>query len=156
MLTDIRAFFAENLIPHDGSHGEKQQYEIRYAAAALLVTCAKADFVEDPDEQKLIVGLLEKKFGIDHEMIVSLMEYADEQTGVKGLQEFTNLVNEHYSDEDKTLLIENLWRVAYADGRLDKFEEQFVSRVAFMIDVSPDEVQVSKDAVATQGASEAP
>lgn len=148
MLTDIKAFFAENLIPHDGPHGERQQHEIRYAAAALLVTCAKADFVEDPDEQRVIVALLEDKFGIDHDLIVSLMEYADEQTGVKGLQEFTNLVNEHYSKEDKNLLVENLWRVAYADGRLDKFEEQFVSRVAFMIDVSPGQVQSLKQAVA--------
>ena len=148
MLTDIRAFFAENLIPHEGSQGKRQKHEVRYAAAALLVTCAKADFVEDPDEQKLIVELLESKFDIDHDMIVSLMDYADEQTGVKGLQEFTNLVNEHYSADDKQLLVENLWRVAYADGRLDKFEEQFVSRVAFMIDVSADQVQASREAAA--------
>ena len=145
MFINIRAFFAENLIPQQGAYGERQVHEIRYAAAALLVICAKADFVEYPEEREVIVELLQNKFDIDPEMIGKLLEYAEEQSGVLGLQEFTRLVNEHYSEDDKSLLIKNLWQVAYADGRLDKFEEQYISRVAFMIDVSPPRVQALKD-----------
>ena len=49
---------------------------------------------------------------------------------------FTQLVNEHYNYEDKEKLIENLWSVAYADGRLDRYEEQFIRKVAGLIHVA--------------------
>jgi uncharacterized tellurite resistance protein B-like protein len=127
--------------PHDGLHGEKIAQEIRYAAAALLVVCAKADFEELPEEIGAITKLLEETFGLSNEIIEELIEHVSEDTGVKGLDEFTRLVNQYYSEEDKLVLLENLWRVAYADGRIDKFEEQYISRVAFMIDVPQSQVK---------------
>ncbi len=130
--------------PHDGLHGENVAQEIRYAAAALLVVCAKADFEEHPEEISAITKLLEETFELEKKIIEELMECVDEETGVRGLDEFTRLVNQHYSEEDKLILVGNLWRVAHADGRVDQFEEQFISRVAFMIDVPQIQVKAMR------------
>lgn len=121
------------MAPHGGR--SQVRIEIQYAAAALLVVCAKADFEEHPEESSAITELLATEFGISDKAIEELMSFVDEETGIKRLEEFTNLVNEYYSLEAKEILIENLWRVAFADGRLDQFEEQYISRVAFMIDI---------------------
>jgi len=50
--------------------------------------------------------------------------------------QFTQLVNDHYSYQDKVKLMENLWRVAHADGRLDRYEEHFLRRVSGLLHLS--------------------
>ena len=45
----------------------------------------------------------------------------------------TALVNEHFSARDKYDLVYNLWRVAYADGSLDKHEEALIRHIAELI-----------------------
>ncbi|MBD3647379.1 MAG: TerB family tellurite resistance protein, partial [Pseudomonadales bacterium] len=49
------------------------------------------------------------------------------------LYQFTKLGNEHYSHADKERLLEKLWKVAYVDGRIDRYEEQFVRKVAGLL-----------------------
>jgi len=132
-VSDFNSFFQEKMAPH-GSQSQVME-EIRYAAAALLVVCAKADFEEHPEEFDAITKLLASAFQLGEHEIGELIGYVEEDTGLKRLEEFTNLVNQYYSLEAKEMLIENLWQVAFADGRLDQFEEQYISRVAFMIDI---------------------
>lgn len=144
MLTDFRSFFSARLAPPENPMERGDQHEVRFAAAALLVVCARADFVEHPDEQSTIIKLLERTFDLSTGMLDELLNLVDPDAAVTDLQDFTQLVNQHYSEEDKLVLIENLWRVAFADGRLDRFEEQYVSRVAFMIGVREDEVKAAK------------
>ena len=57
---------------------------------------------------------------------------------------FTDLVNTHYDKDDKIALIDCLWKVAFADGRLDHYEEQFITKVSSHIEVSND-VAASKE-----------
>ena len=44
-------------------------------------------------------------------------------------------INKHYSREQKTELLEQLWRVAFADGKLDKYEEHLVRKLAELLHV---------------------
>ncbi len=145
MNKDVEAFFESNLLPQEGAYGERSLYEIRYAAAALLIACAKSDFEEDPDEEDVIVSILKTRFDIDEELLDQLIVFADAQTGTMSLESFTHLVNKHYSDEHKLVLVEDLWRVAFADGRIDRYEDIFINRVAGLINVSTDAVLQVKE-----------
>lgn len=155
MLTDLSSFFADRMTPPEiqGS-GLGERHEVCFAAAALLIVCARADFEEHPEEQSTIFNLLETTFDLDEESLHELLDLVDPDAAVTGLQEFTNLVNQHYSAQDKRVLIENLWRVALADGRLDRFEEQYIARVAFMTGVSGDEVSSAQARVTSSGTPE--
>ena len=126
-------------------------HEVRFAAAALLVVCARADFEEHSEEQSTILDLMENTFDLDEEGLHELLDLVDPDAAVTDLQEFTKLVNQHYFAQDKRVLIENLWRVALADGRIDRFEEQYIARVAFMISVSGDEVSSAQARVTNSG-----
>lgn len=148
MPGDFATFFTSRLTPDSDHHGERDAFEMRYSAAALLVVCAKSDFHDHPEEERAIIDLLEKTFQIEHKLIEELMDvFGDEDVVVRGIQQFTTLVNKHYTPGDKTVLMENLWKVAYADGHLDRFEEQFINRVAFMIRVSDEQVAQCREAV---------
>lgn len=138
MQQDVEKFFQSNLLPNEES-GQRELYEIRYAAAALLIACAKADFEEDPDEEEAIVSILRQRFEVDDDVLDQLLAFADAHTGTMGLETFTGLVNKHYNNDHKLMLLGDLWKVAYADGRIDKYEDMFIYRVAELLDIPREE-----------------
>lgn len=116
---------------------EEKEHRLRLAAAALLIETARADFSEDKIEQaeleKLLYESLELSRGEVRAMIDEAAAQLDEATS---LYEFTGLINDHYLPAQKLELISAMWRVAYADGRLDKYEEYLIRQVAELCYVS--------------------
>lgn len=136
-MLNIRKFFEERLVPNDHTDPQERDREIRYATAALLLEVAKADFEQDELERAVIIAMLRDTFELDNETIDQLVQMADSATRqAHDVFQFTQLVNEHYHYDNKTRLIENLWKVAYADGRLDRYEEQFIRKVAGLLHVA--------------------
>ncbi len=144
MLKDIKKFFEEKLLLDEPSEQGRQQ-GIEYATAALMIELAKADFEEDDIERQLILAMLRDTFDIEGEHLEELMQTAEAASAdASDLFQFTSLVNDHYDNGQKIMLLENLWRVAYADGRLDKYEEQFVRKIAGLINLPPSEFTKTK------------
>ncbi len=46
---------------------------------------------------------------------------------------FTQLINQHCNPQEKFDLVTYMWRIAYADGDLDKYEEYIIRKVADLI-----------------------
>jgi uncharacterized tellurite resistance protein B-like protein len=101
------------------------------AAAALLVETARADFSEDQIEEAVLRSALCETLGLTSVEVDELLRQAgaelDEATS---LYDFTRVINDHYSAAQKLELISCMWRVAYADGRVDKYEEYLIRQVA--------------------------
>ncbi len=49
------------------------------------------------------------------------------------LWEFTNLINQNYSKEEKRKIVEAAWRVIFADRRLHGYEDHFVHKLAKLL-----------------------
>lgn len=144
MLKDIKKFFEEKLLADDDGESNDNK-GIEYATAALMIELAKADFEEDDIERQLIIAMLRDTFDIDGEYLEQLMTTAEAASAdASDLFQFTSLINDHYNNEQKIELLENLWRVAYADGRLDKYEEQFLRKIAGLINLPPSEFTKTK------------
>lgn len=60
------------------------------------------------------------------------------------LYEFTRVVNDHCDPEQRIALIEAMWRVAYADGELHKYEEHIIRRTADLLYVAHSDFILSK------------
>lgn len=136
MLDHIRKFFDEKLLPTADADPGTREREIQRATAALLIELARSDFDEDPMERALIIAMLRDTFDLDDAVIDELMALAGAATeDAHDVYQFTQLVNEHYEYADKIRLVENLWEVAYADGRLDRYEEQFIRKVSGLLHV---------------------
>ena len=59
------------------------------------------------------------------------MDEADDNIEeVIDFHQFTSLLNEHFSLEQKCKLIEYMWLIALSDGNLDAYEDQFIRKVA--------------------------
>ena len=110
---------------------ESKQHRLNVAAAAMLIETARADFTQDEDEQAAMKTLLSKSLGLPATEVQELMETASNRVDeATSLYEFTRIINDHYSAQQKVQLIGAMWAVAFADGNLDKYEEALIRQVA--------------------------
>ncbi len=114
--------------------------DLQIAVAVLLVEAARMDDKFDEYERGTIEHLLEQKFELTHDETQQLLAVAEE-TAERSLQlhPFTRLAVERMEPKRRIRLIEMLWEVAYADGKLDPDEDVLLRRVAGLIYVSDED-----------------
>jgi len=134
MLKAIQEFFQERLAADQT--GKHSQHSLQLATGALLFEMLRADFDEHPDELTTLERALQDCFSLSVEETRRLAELAEQEArDAVSLYQFTGLINQHFSADDKVQVIEMLWRVAYADGRVDRYEEALVRKIADLIHV---------------------
>lgn len=133
MIDQIKQFFSTRIDEPGGEPVHQRQL----AAAALMVEIMVIDRTLSEDEQKIIRQLLENQFSLSHEEIETLVRLAhSEVNDATSLFQFTRLINDHFAVHEKRELVENLWRVAFADNQLDKHEEALIRRISELLYVS--------------------
>ena len=133
MLDQLKPFFSTRIDEPDGEPVHQKQL----AAAALMVEIMVIDRTLNEEEQKIIRQLLENQFSLSHEEIETLVRLAhSEVNDATSLFQFTRLINDHFAVHEKRELVENLWRVAFADNQLDKHEEALIRRISELLYVS--------------------
>ena len=107
------------------------------ACAALLVEIAFADKDFDETEKKSLKQSLIETYAVDESDIEEIIKDAEETVSEStSLYGYTRVVNDEFEYEDKLSLLKNLWKVAYADGNLDKYEEHLIRKISDLIHIS--------------------
>ncbi len=135
MLDGIKAFFSNLLDAEDVNIDSTDPKQL--AAAALMIEIATIDEHFDATEIQALVKELQRQFELDSETLHKLIDIARRESDQStSLYQFTRCVNDEFSHEEKFDLLIGMWRIAYADGNLDKYEEYMVRRVTDLIHVS--------------------
>ena len=133
---------------------QEKEHRLRLAAAALLVETARADFSEDKVEHEELEKLLYESLDLGRREVRELITQAEAQLDeTTSLYDFTRVINDYYLPAQKLELIASMWRVAYADGRLDKYEEYLIRQVAELCYVSHQDYIRTKLAAAPPSAA---
>lgn len=134
LLGQLKKIFGEDPLPR-GVLEDREPFEL--ATAALLLELARADFSESDAEVQAIRHLLQMRFELTDEALDVLMVNATKRADkAVSLHEFTHRLNRELPEADKLQIVEMLWRVSHADGRIDKHEEQLVQRIAGLLHIS--------------------
>jgi uncharacterized tellurite resistance protein B-like protein len=113
------------------------QAELNLATAALLFEVATIDQHLDKSELDALENLLKNEFNLQEGELKLLIENAQAASkDSSSLYDFTQHINRGCSHDDKKRLVESLWKIAYADGNLDKYEEHIIRRIADLIHVT--------------------
>ncbi len=137
MLQSIRRFFEERVAPQaaESSPGDRER-GLRLAAAALLFEVVRADLEIKDEERTVARAAIQGTFGLSREETDELMRLAEEQSReATSLYEFTHLIDEAFTPEQKKRVVELLWLVAFADAEKHAHEEQLVRRIAGLLHV---------------------
>ncbi len=153
MLNALKNFFETRLLQSSATEEDSERTS-RLAAAALMLEVAESDFKEKPEEKSLIKSLIQKSFNLSTQDATELFQLAEGkvQSSTDDF-EFTHLINQTYNTQQKIELIESLWRIAYADNIVDKYEDNFIRRIADLIYVSHRDFISSKLKIEKQSGS---
>jgi uncharacterized tellurite resistance protein B-like protein len=148
----IRNFVAD-LADSDGRVGGLEDHEFRTAYAALLVHAAAVDGAISYAEREQLAGLLKHRFDLNDAATDQLIEQATraEQKAVD-FYHFVRLINGALDEAERLRMIEMMWAVAYADGKISGYEDNLIWRVADMLGVSSTErIALRQRVVAANG-----
>jgi uncharacterized tellurite resistance protein B-like protein len=85
----------------------------------------------------LMVDVARSHFHLSPELAAELVNAADEKAeDLVSLHEFTQLLHHNLNEQEKARIVGLLWQVAFADGRLDKYEDSLVLKIGDLLHVS--------------------
>lgn len=127
----------DTIASKDAEDSDDRQSALRVATAVLMIDVARADSVFDESEFDEVLKLVERHFHLSGEEAAELVNEAGEKAeDIVSVHDFTQLLHEHLSEEEKARIVSLLWQIAYADGRLDKFEDSLVLKISDLLYVS--------------------
>ena len=123
--------------PATVDNNPEREHGIQLATAVLMLDVARADHVFDETEFDEVLKLAESHFDLTPEESAELVNEADDKAEkLTSLHEFTQLLHNNLDDNEKAGIVEMLWKIAFADGRLDKYEDSLVLKISDLLHVS--------------------
>jgi uncharacterized tellurite resistance protein B-like protein len=147
-IQEIRRFF----LPKLSSSGETARPDaVAIAACALLLEIAHADDAFDDAERDRILRAVREGFGVPPGDVAEIVRLAEaERRESVDLYQFTKLVSEKFSREERLRLVEVIWGVVYSDGTLTAAENQLARRIAELLGFQHPEVQAVREKVKSE------
>ena len=134
MIDIVKMFFSKSPETVSIEQKEAEPHDIRIATCALLLEIAKIDGEFSESERENIISILKRDYHLTDETVSELIEASEEELkGSIDLWQFTNLINQNYSLEEKIRIVEMVWKIAYADGKLDKHEDYFLHKLSNLL-----------------------
>jgi uncharacterized tellurite resistance protein B-like protein len=137
MIKRLFVQVVESITATDTETADSREAALRLATAVLMIDVARADYVFDESEFDRVLKLVEVHFGLTPEQAAELViEAGDKAEDIVDIHEFTRLLHDHLTEDEKAQIIALLWQIAYADGRLDKYEDSLVLKISDLLYVS--------------------
>lgn len=135
-----------------GDTDDVREEDLRIATCALFLEIASIDEEFSDEERAGILGLIRSEFGLTKPQSEEIARRAaSELEGSVDLWQFTNLLNEHYSEAERIRVVELLWKVIYTDGKLDKHEDYLIHKLASLLRLTHKQLIAAKMKVARGG-----
>tara|TARA_Y100001980_G_C14444428_1_gene229738 strand:- start:285 stop:719 length:435 start_codon:yes stop_codon:yes gene_type:complete len=129
-----------------GNNIDKSSFEIELTASVLAYEIARIDGIVDESELSILLEEVEeisKKVNKSSEEILKIIEvYSNDSVS---FYEFVEDINKNYTKDEKLSLLGFMWRIAYADGKLEVDEEKIIRRLADLIKIKDLDVLKLKD-----------
>lgn len=134
MIDTIQQFFRDRMMPAGVESSADDA--LRVAAAALLFEAALSDFGLDETEHQKIGDLIRAQFHLDEAESRDLLALAERQAeAATDLHTFTSLINAHWDEGQRSTLIDHMWQVVFADGKLDDHELHLMRKIQRLLHI---------------------
>jgi uncharacterized tellurite resistance protein B-like protein len=154
MLKTLEKFFQQfESVPHPPAEVD----QLRLSVACLVQEVRRVDLEHDARERPAGIAALVRMFGTSDDEAAELLERA--QAKMSQLTSYYPIVSAIKRDlavEERVLLIEMLWRVAYADGALHGHEDHLVRKIAHLLYVPNTQVMLARGRAKTGSGSHLP
>jgi len=134
MISSLKDFFSRYIEPATQTDAKRGEHALQVATAALLLEMMRMDSRIAAEEREAIADSMRREFQLDPTEFAAIHELA-EQAAHKAhdYYQFTSLINQRCDAAQKVRIVENLWRVAMADGHLDAHELHLMRKLADLL-----------------------
>ncbi|MBI1174333.1 MAG: TerB family tellurite resistance protein [Sideroxydans sp.] len=135
MLNKLNEFLATMFIPD--SVGTRPENTLQVAIAVLLIEVMQSDAECAFEEQAAILNILKDRFHLSDEEVVQLTERAQQASReANDFHQFTTLINHELALPEKIQIVEYLWQVVYADGKVSAHENHIMRKLVDLLHIS--------------------
>jgi uncharacterized tellurite resistance protein B-like protein len=137
MFDIVKRFFSKTTTHNSSNANQDTTHDLRVATCALFVEMARIDQTFTQAEMETILSILKEKYGLSREHADALIEEADKELDESvDLWQFSRLINENYSTDEKIEIVETLWQIVYVDGKMDQYEHYMMNKLKNLLRLS--------------------
>lgn len=133
VLAGIKEFFERHVGLLAEGAGPVSERGVQMATAALLLEMMRIDYQTSEAERHAVLAGLKESFALSAAEAAALLSLAEAAGPATDYYQYTSRINKAFTPEQKIRLLEHLWQVAYADRRLDKYEDHLVHKIADLL-----------------------
>jgi uncharacterized tellurite resistance protein B-like protein len=137
MIDALKRFFQGPLSTASSEGPDDRDHDLRVSTAALLFEVVRADGHVSESERAVLRAAVGSTFELPAGEMDALLRQSEQfSTQAISIYEFTSVVDESFSAEEKKRIVELLWLVAFADSTKDPLEEHMIRKIAGLLHVS--------------------
>ena len=154
MLDGLRQFIADIVAPSADSDLSFDDTGYLLAATALLVHVVSLDGEPSAIEKRKLHSLIESRFKLDPGTADHLIASATRAEGeAVDLYHFTSVIMREVNEQGRLRIVEMMWEMVYADGKVTEFEDNVLWRAADLLGISGrDRIEIKHRVAARQSA----
>jgi uncharacterized tellurite resistance protein B-like protein len=119
---------------------------VELAVAALLLEAAQIDGETRQEERAVVLRLIRERLRLPEAETARLLQIAEgEFSAALDDWVFAEAVRVGFDAAERAKVLEMLWEVVYADGRLARFEDELMHRLRDALDLSPLEADAARE-----------
>ncbi len=135
MLTKLNNFLASMSVPAGAD--TRPEHTLQLATAVLLIEVMQSDAECAFEEQATILKILKERFHLSDAEVAQLTERGQQASKTANdFHQFTSLINHKLDRSEKIRIVEYLWQVVYADGKISANENHLMRRLVDLLHVS--------------------
>lgn len=136
MLDGLRQFIAEIVSP-DAEQRVFDETDYRLAATALLIHIVSLDGAPTAVERRKLHSLIETSFKLDAGTADQLIASATRaESDAVDLYRFTSVIMREVDEAGRRRIVEMMWEMVFADGKVTEFEDNVLWRAADLLGIS--------------------
>src|SRR5688572_6313812 len=143
MLKALKSLFEE---APSKPHGAQERRHLHAAVASLLHEATRVDLAEAGEEHAAAESALADLFGLSREEAAAVL--AEGRAKAKHLTSYfgpVSVIKRDMGQPERVRLIEHLWRIAYADGPLDPYEDHYVRKIGHLLYVANTDIMMARN-----------
>jgi len=140
MFNNLKQLFSPDA-PDTQDKQNTSHERVKIATCVILLEIAYADDDFCDEERKKIIEMLGSRFLLSPDEATELIEYASAaRSESRDLWQFANQINETCSKDEKMGIIEEVWRVVFADGGIGGHENHLTHQLGRLLNLTHGQV----------------
>lgn len=136
MLDGLRQFITD-IVSSNAEQRVFDETDYRLAATALLIHIVSLDGEPTAVERRKLHSLIETSFKLDPGTADRLIASATRaENDAVDLYRFTSVIMREVDQEGRRRIVEMMWEMVFADGKITEFEDNVLWRAADLLGIS--------------------